>query len=195
LLNAKKNHKNLGRYFSKYGISATLKMPITEEISAYVSPDIRGVLLGLVEIYQRKGKIKEAIECLEKLQEIEPEDIVVKVSFSELLFDAYPNDKRALKKILELSKGIENETPIHTALLLYRARALRKLNLLDASKKTLTEALRRKKRRPEELIKALKYERALVYLDLGKKRLARSEFEKLYAQDPDYEDVAERLGL
>lgn len=39
------------------------------------------------------------------------------------------------------------------------------------------------------------YERALVYEDLGKPRRARSELEKLYAEDPDYEDVAARLGL
>jgi hypothetical protein len=35
----------------------------------------------------------------------------------------------------------------------------------------------------------------LVYEDLGRRRRSRSEFEKLYAEDPDYEDVATRLGL
>ena len=59
----------------------------------------------------------------------------------------------------------------------------------------MTGALRRKKGRSEELLRALRYERALVYDDLGQRRRARSEFEKLYAEDPDYEDVAARLGL
>ena len=31
--------------------------------------------------------------------------------------------------------------------------------------------------------------------DPGQHRRARSEFEKLYAEAPDYEDVAERLGI
>jgi hypothetical protein len=39
------------------------------------------------------------------------------------------------------------------------------------------------------------YERALVYEDLGKPRRARAELEKIYAEAPDYEDVAARLGL
>jgi len=46
-----------------------------------------------------------------------------------------------------------------------------------------------------ELLRALRYERALVYEDLGKPRRARSELEKLYAEDLDYEDVAARLGV
>nr|WP_323745474.1 helicase-related protein [Parvivirga hydrogeniphila] len=101
----------------------------------------------------------------------------------------------ACRKIVRLAEGIENETPVHTALLLYKARALRGLGLLDAARETLTGALRRKKDRSEELLRALRYERALVYEDLGQRRRARSELEKLYAEDPDYEDVAARLGL
>ena len=92
-------------------------------------------------------------------------------------------------------EGIENETPVHTALLLYKARALRGLRLLDAARETLKDVLRRRKGRSEELLRALRYERALVYESLGKPRRARSELEKLYAETPDYEDVAARLGL
>lgn len=96
---------------------------------------------------------------------------------------------------MRLAEGIENETPVHTALLLYKARALRGLGLLDAARETLTGALRRRKARSEELLRALRYERALVYEDLGQRRRARSELAKLYAEDPDYEDVAALLGL
>ena len=65
----------------------------------------------------------------------------------------------------------------------------------DAARETLTGALRRKKGRSEELLRALRYEWALVYEELGQRQRARSELEKLYAEDPDYEDVAARLGL
>ncbi len=64
-----------------------------------------------------------------------------------------------------------------------------------AARDALTAGLRRKKDRPEELLKALAYERAEVYEELGKKSRARGEFEKLYARDPGLEDVAERLGV
>jgi len=198
-------HSRLGRYFSKYGISATMSLPITDlsacghaqagEVSAHVGPDLRGVLLGLVEVYQRQERWEDAIACLERLQRLEPDDVVVKLSLAELLLTARPVDKNVCRKIVRLAEGIENETPIHTALLLYKARALCGLGLLIAARETLTGALRRKKNRSEELLRALRYERALVYEDLGQRRRARGELEKLYADAPDYEDVAARLGI
>ncbi|MDQ6963735.1 MAG: tetratricopeptide repeat protein, partial [Mariprofundales bacterium] len=189
-------------------------------VSAHVGPDLRGVLLGLVEVYQRQERWEDAIACLERLLRLEPDDVVVKLSLAELLLDARPGDKtnrqdsrfglaggtpegrepgtasvNVCRKIVRLAEGIENETPVHTALLLYKARALPGLGLLDAARDTLTAALRRKKGRSEELRRAIRYERALVYEDLGQHRRARSELEKLYAEDSDYADVAARLGL
>jgi lipoprotein NlpI len=46
-----------------------------------------------------------------------------------------------------------------------------------------------------ELLYALRYERALVYENLGQRKRLRNELEKLYAKAPDYEDVAIKLGL
>ena len=101
----------------------------------------------------------------------------------------------ACQRVVRLAEGIGNDTPVHAALLLYKARALRGLGLLVAARDTLTLALRRKKGRSEDLLRALRYERALVYEALGQHRRARSEFEKLYAEAPDHEDVAVRLGI
>ena len=56
---------------------------------------------------------------------------------------------------------------VHTALLLYKAKALRGLGLLDAARETLTGALRRRKGRSEELLRALRYEGVLVYEDVA----------------------------
>ncbi len=220
LSRAAENHRRLGRFFEKYGISATMILPITDEVSAHAGPDLRGVLLGLVEVYQRQERWEDAIACLERLRRLEPEDVVVKLSLAELLWEAGRERRTAgeggrregagggsergergvagtdvCRRIVRLAEGIENETPVHAALLLYRARALRGLGLPDAARETLTGALRRKKGRPEELLRALRYERALVYEELGQPRRARSELEKLYAEDPDYEDVAARLGM
>lgn len=194
-LTAINQHTHLGRYFSKYGISAGISIPITEEISAEVGLDIRGALLGLVEVYQLEKQWKDAVVTLEKLQQIEAEDIVVKLSFVELLLDAYPNNKKICQKVVKLIGAIENETPIHTALFLYKGMALRCLGMLIAARETLTIASRRKKARPIELLRAIHYERALVYEDLGQKTRMRAELEKIYADAPDYEDVAKRLGI
>ncbi|MBW2075515.1 MAG: DUF4236 domain-containing protein, partial [Deltaproteobacteria bacterium] len=191
LATAAEKHSRLGRYFSKYGISATMSLPITDlsacghaqagEVSAHVGPDLRGVLLGLVEVYQRQEHWQDAIACLEKLRRLEPDDVVVKLSLAELLLDARPGDKNVCRKVVRLTEGIKNETPVHAALMLYKAKALRHLGLATAARDTLTAVLRRKKGRSEELLKALRYERALVYEDLGQRRRSRSELEKLYA--------------
>jgi len=87
LSSAAEKHSRLGRYFSKYGISATMSLPITDEVSAHVGPDLRGVLLGLVEAYQRQERWQDAIACLERLRRLEPDDVVVKLSLAELLGD------------------------------------------------------------------------------------------------------------
>lgn len=187
--------KRLGRCFARYGLSVAVSLPITDELAACVGPDLRGVLLALVEVCQRQGRLDQAVRCLEKLRRLEPDDLVVKVSLAELLLEARPDDPPTCRRVVRLASGITNDTPLHTALLLYKARALRRLGLLDAARQTLTDALRRRKNRPDDLLRALRYERALVWEALGQHRRARSELERLYADQPDYEDVATRLGL
>jgi len=192
---AYKNCRRLGTYFSKYGILATMSLPITDEVSAHVGPDVRGILLALVEIYQRQKRWKEAIECLNRLLRLEPDDIVVKLSLVELLMEIGSDDPNICRRVIRLAEGVKNESQIHATLLLYKAKALRRLNLKEAARDVLTKALRRKKDRSDELLRALRYERALVYEEIGQHKRARSELEKLYAEAPDYEDVAPRLGL
>jgi len=185
----------LGEYFSKYGIEASLRIAITDEVIAIVEADLRGVLLGLVEVYQQQSHWQEAIQCLNRLQNMEPDDVVVKLSMAELLLAASPNDKNICKQIVGFTQGIANETVIHAALLLYKGRALRRLVLPDAAKQVLTIALRRRKGRSEALLHAIRYERALAYEQMGQHRRARSDLERIYAEAPDYTDVAGRLGL
>jgi len=95
--------------------------------------------------------------------------------------------------VIRLAEGVENEDEIHTTLLLYRTRALHSLDLLDAAHTTLTIALRRRKDRSPDLLHALRYERALVYEALGSHGRARADLERIYAEAPDYEDVAARV--
>jgi tetratricopeptide (TPR) repeat protein len=195
LSKAAEHSKALNRYFDKYGISATMSLPITEEVSVHVGPNIRGVFLGLVEIYQRQKKWEDAVNCLNRLRDMEPEDVVIKLSLAEILMESKSGDKDINKKVIKLAEGVENESEVHAALLFYKAKALRDLKLFAASRDVLTKALRRKKGRSDELLRALRYERALVYEDLGQQKRCRNELEKLYAEAPDYEDVAMRLGL
>ncbi len=195
LLKAYRRHTQLGVQCGKYGIDAVFQLPITEELMARVELGLRGVLLGLAELYQARNDHRQAMEALKALRRHWPDDIVVKVSLAELILDIYPGDRRACEMIVKMAGENCNETPVHTVLLLYKSRALYGLGLYTAARETLTVALRRSKGRSVDLLRALRYERGLVYEALGQAARMRAEFEKLYAEAPDYEDVAKRLGL
>jgi len=187
--------RSLGRQFEKYGLQVELAVPITEFVIAHIRPCRRGVLLGLAEVHQAQDRVKDALDCLKKLRRDSPDDVVVKLSVAELVSEARPDDKRLAKQIVELAGDVDNESSVHAALMLYKAQALRTLGLPIAARDVLTAACRKKKDREAELLRAIRYERACVYEYLGNKSQARREFEKLYAEDPALEGVADRLGL
>ncbi len=185
----------LGVLFQKYGVMPNLGMRITDELVAHIGPTRRGVLLGLVEVYQETGDFKQAIKALRQLRQSLPDDVVVKVSLAELLLESAPESKQHCKYIVRMTHDVKNESPAHAALLLYKARALRTLELYDAARDTLTAALRRKKDRSDDLLYAIRCERAEVYEAMGHQGRARSEYEKLYAQNPSDAVVSRKLGL
>lgn len=185
----------LGKLLDKYGLVAGANIAITDEITAFAGADRRGTLLALTEVYQQMERPDYALQCVYRLRKLEPDDLLIALSLVELYFDTGKTNKNQLKAIVNLTQDIENESAIHAALLLYQGKAMMMLGLPDAAREVLTKALRRKKDRPPELLLALRYERALVYAELGKKRQSRKDLERIYAEDPGYEDVAERLGL
>lgn len=188
------NLNNLGMYFNKYGVSARVSIPVTEGISATIEPDERGIRLALAEAYQGMNDLERAIDNLKILLDLDPFDTaIIKLSMAELLFESGLKDKTRMQEIIDLAGTVKNESDMHATLMLYKARALRKLNLPAASKELLSEALRKKSGRSEDILKALRYERALAYEDMGQGKRARTEFEKLYAEDSNYEDLKVRL--
>lgn len=192
---AAQQEQALGSTFSKHGIAATISLTITEEVAVHVGADIQGVLLALAETYQGQQRPQDAIACVERLRTLAPDNAVVTLSLAELLAEAEPDNRTTAQKLVQLIGAVENETPLQTALLLYKAKALRTLGLLDAASEILAETLKRKKDRSDELLRALRYEQALVYEGLGQEKRARTEWQKIYAEDPAYEDVAKRLGV
>jgi tetratricopeptide (TPR) repeat protein len=185
---------DLGTLFAKYEIAAQASLPITKDIFAHVFPRERGTRLALVEIAQLVGRPSDAMTHLERLMALDPIDPVVLVSFAELALDS-PDDRALMDRVVRATVNVENETPVDTAILLYRARALAALGMPDAAIDVFTLANRRSKDRPDGLLHQIRYDRAVLYERVGRKAQARREFERLYAADPNYEDVAERLEL
>lgn len=184
----------LGALFTKYDLSPQITLPIAKGIFAHISPAERGTRLALVELCEACGDAEGAAQHLERLMVIAPEDPVVLLSFVQIALDTL-QDHNLLNRAIALTVATQNETPIDTGILLYRARALAARGLPDAAIEVLTRAGRRRKDRPKRLLQQIRYDPALLYEEVGRKAQARREFEKLYADAPGFEGLAERLGL
>jgi tetratricopeptide (TPR) repeat protein len=185
----------LGSRLRKYGIAATVAIPITEELSAVVGPTPEGVMLALAEAYQHSGRRAEAQVVLRELQRLQPDDLIVRLSLAEALLDSGALQQETAQEVLRLTESVENASDYHALLILYRAKALAALNLRDGARDLLTAALRRTKDRAPDVLLALRYERALLFEQLGQAKESRADLERIYAADQSYEDVASRLGL
>lgn len=185
----------LGQLYAKYEVNATTSFSITPEVTAHIGPRERGTRLALAELHKLRDQHALAAEHLRLILAETPDDVVVKAAWAELLLDTDPIPRAQADQVVRLSAELENETPVHAALLLYKARALRALGLDEVAVSTFTQAYRRKKDRPEELLRQIRYERALAYATVGRRRDSRRELSALYAEDPGFEDVAMRLGV
>jgi len=185
---------DLGFLFTKYEIAAQVSLPITEDIFAHVFPRERGTRLALIEIAQLEGRSADARAHIDRLLTLDPTDPIVLLSFAELALDT-PEDHALLARVVELTKEIPNETPVDTAALLYRGRALAELGMPAGAIDVLTLANRRRKDRPDELMRQIRYDRALLYEQVGRKADARREMERLYAEAPGFPDLRKRLRL
>jgi len=185
----------LGGVLQRHGISTSFTLPVTPELEIHVEAGIHGCWLTLAELYQWVGRKEDAIRLLEQLLPHVPADLALLLSWAELLYATYPHDAGAMQAILEKTNGLTHETALHAACLLYRARALRSLGRMEEARVTLTSALKRKAGRPQDLIHALLYERAMVFELQGQTAKARKDLQSIAAQNDNYEDVRQRLEV
>jgi hypothetical protein len=69
------------------------------------------------------------------------------------------------------------------------------LDMDTAAIKVWGDAMRRTKGRLPELLREIRYQRANAYQRLGRSAQAREDWQRIYAEDSGFEDVARRLGL
>ncbi|HEY8478096.1 MAG TPA: DUF4236 domain-containing protein, partial [Chloroflexota bacterium] len=147
-----------------------------------------GAALLLAELYQQSGRREEAIGLLQQLSRESPDELALRLSLCDLLYEDGDDEE-----VVETAAGVANDSDLGLACLHLKARALARQGLLSAAAETLSDALRRTAKRDPDLVKEIRYDRATLLEQLGHRRRARREWERLYAEDPVYRDVAERL--
>jgi tetratricopeptide (TPR) repeat protein len=166
-----------------------LGVKITELIMARVPVDLTGATLLLAEAYQEVHRLEEAVGLVQQLHDANPDDPAIRLSLADLLFADMDYDG-----VVEVAAGARNEDDLSVALIHLRAAALNALGHQTAAFDAFKEALAKTAKRDPELLATVRYDRALAYEQAGQRAKARADFERLYANDPDYRDVRQHLA-
>ncbi|HEX2088447.1 MAG TPA: tetratricopeptide repeat protein [Actinomycetota bacterium] len=173
----------------KYGIGGAALVAVTPNVVAQVPHGNLAAGLLLAELYQRSGRADEAAELLETLGAVAPHPLFA-LSLADLYTELEQRDP-----VLRVTDDYVTNTDDATAqLLVYRGRAFREKGMYVTALETLKEALKSRKRNAD-ILKQARYERGLLYEAMGSEAKARTEFERLYAADPYFADVASRVGM
>jgi tetratricopeptide (TPR) repeat protein len=162
---------------------------ITDFIEARVPFDLTGASLVLAEGYQLSGRLEEAIGLIQQLHQTNPVDAAIRLSLTDLLFD-----DRDYEGIVELTADARNEDDLSLALVYMRGAALSALGHHTAAFDAFKDALAKTAKRDPELLATVRYDRAQAYEQAGQKARAKADYERLYAMNPSYRDVRDRLA-
>lgn len=170
--------------------SLSLKVAITEHISAEAPVSSIGAALILAEHYQAANRLSEAIGLIHQVQQVDSANPVVALSLADLLYA-----DGDYEGVLEAAANAANDSDLGVALLHLRAAALFAQGHSDAAFEMFKQALAKTAGRDAELLKVVRYDRALAYDSVGQKAKAKADLERIYAVDPDFQDVRERLAV
>lgn len=172
----------------KYLSEATVNIAITPHVNVNALVNGLAAILLLIELYQAQRRVREAITLLEEL---------VKMSENPLLTlslcDLYAS-RGMWDEIIEVAKNTESLDDVTLKILVFYGRAMQEKGLHQAAISVLSKAVRRKKDRTPVLLQEAAYWRAISYKARGKIRRANEEFQKLYAENPDFKDVSQCLA-
>ena len=198
----------IGELYQKYGLDLQFSIPVTPWMDINASLDETGLLFALVEAHQAKQDYPRALAYAKELRKRLPDSNEARLSQCELIFQAYKGEdanRDVLEFVLKMLSGIENEGPVESALLMYRARAMRLLGQPKSARAICQDAMRRKKDRPAGLLRAIRLERALCFRDYGQQDdlkpaqkksaldMARVQLNHLYGETPDDQEILNAL--
>lgn len=171
----------------KYLTETDVEIQVTPNVTVVVPVDGLAATLLLVELYQKQRRVREAIALLEDVEELAKEPTLT-LSLCELYAT-----RNLWDNIIERAKQTEPEDNVTLETAIFYGRALQEKGLHEAAVSVFSKALRRTKDRNPTLLTEARYWRAVSYQTQGKQQRANSEFQKVYAEAPNFRDVAARL--
>ncbi len=132
--------------------------------------------------------MSEAIGVVQQIHTALP-DPLVRLSLCDLLFAEKDYDA-----VVEMTTGVANDSEVECELLHLRGAAMTSLGHHTAAVDVFGAALRKTAGRDPSLLTAIRYDRGLAYEQLGQHARARADLERVYAADPAFEDVQQRLA-
>lgn len=175
------------KYLPAGMVSLSLMGRITEHISAELPFDSVGATLLLAEHYQESERLEEAIGLVQQLHDANPTDPAIRLSLADLLMADDDFDG-----VVEIAAGATNDSDLGAALLHLRGSALFALGHQTGALDSFRDALA-KPSRDAALLMVIRYDRALAYGASGQRGRAKQDLERIFAHDPSYLDVRERL--
>ena len=176
------------KYLDAPGVELTLGVGITHSVMAHPPLSVLAAALALAELYQVTGRLSEAIGIMQQVHTSVP-DPVVRLSLCDLLFADHDYEG-----VVEASVGVVNDADVEAETLHLRAAAFDALGDGTAAIDAFRAALAKTAGRSPGLVTAIRYDRGLAYQRLGQRAKAKADFERVYAADPAFEDVKERLA-
>ena len=145
--------------------SVGLTVRITDRVSAQAALDLLGAALMLAEHYQLVGRLDEAIGLVQQLHAASPADAGIRLSLSDLL-----SADGDYEGVVEVARDASNNNDLGVALLHLKGGALFALGRRFAALAAFRDALAETANRDPELLKAVRYHRALAYEAMGQKQ-------------------------
>ena len=185
--------RQLGRALARLELGVLVALTLGGGVTVHLGPHLRGARLARLAACVRCGDEEGAADEARALAELDPDDPLLLALACEQRVGG-----GRTSELVEVNRAIPrpgHATIVDVALALAKGQALHRLGMPDAARKVLGESLHAVGERFPALRRALLYERALVFGTLRRAERARRDLEVLYAEAPDWADVAARLGL
>jgi tetratricopeptide (TPR) repeat protein len=171
---------------TKYAPDLAVTVLVDEQVRIPMAVGSPAATVLLAESYAATNRLPEAIGLMQQVHDHAPTTPMLL-----MLCDLY-RQAGDWDEIVHVTAGLSNEDNLTLLARLWQADAMEHQNLPDAALEVYRDALKSKKR-DAQLLKQARYSRAALYVKAGKTAMAKRDLGRLYADDPDYKDVATLL--